>query len=57
MKREAKMETKKIRNFRNLDLWQLGKEILEYLGTASKGTILEKLNHESRMIRNLIKKL
>jgi four helix bundle protein len=30
---------------------------LEYLGANAKATILEKLDHESRMIRNMVKKL
>ncbi len=30
---------------------------LKYLGANAKATILEKLDHESRMIRNMVKKL
>ncbi len=30
---------------------------LKYLALEAKGTLLEKLDHETRMLRNLVKKL
>lgn len=60
MKREAYLadgsSKGKIRNFRDLDVWKLGRE-LEILNPAVHMTVLEHLDHQSKMLRNLIKKL
>jgi flagellar biosynthesis/type III secretory pathway chaperone len=51
---------KKIKNFRDLNIWKKGIEIvkeLKYLNEDNKKIMLEKIDHESRMIVNLIKRL